>query len=207
MKDIIITLTGISGSGKTTVLRNLEEDFNYHKVITCTTREPRPSENEVHGEDYFFLDKEDFKSQVKENKFVESEEFDGNFYGTRWAEINSETTIPVAILEPNGAQNMKELFSQKGSKYEVIKVLLECPKEVAIERITKRDSTIPERLEKRLNSLNYKETDWQDRDYDLRLPFGSDISKINDLIKEKILEVQNEMKNSQKKKIRPKRCS
>jgi guanylate kinase len=200
MKKILLTLTGISGSGKTTVLSKLEDELPYHKVITCTTRDPRPSENEVHGIDYFFLNKKDFEKQIGENGFVEHEKFDENYYGTPWSQIKSKDTLPVAILEANGAQNMKALFSKEDSGYEVIRVLLECPKEVAIERITKRDSTIPERLEKRLNSINGKESDWQDREYDLKLPFGSSIQEIHELITKKIIDVQANLRTENKSK-------
>lgn len=188
-KEILMTITGMSGSGKSTILDKLSKDYNYHKVITCTTRDPRPSENEVNGVDYHFLEKEDFKSQIKENKFVESEAFDGNYYGTRWSDLSANDNIPVAIVEPNGAKNMKKLFSDKNSAYQVINVFLECPEEVAIQRLTSRDSSIPERLAKRLNSIQTKERTWADYDYDLRIPLNTSIKDIDRLIKEKIEDV------------------
>jgi len=191
MKKILITLTGISGSGKTTVQRRLTEDYQYNKVITCTTRDPRPAENEVDGVDYFFKTKKEFEEDIKKSNFVEYENFDENYYGTPWSQISSKDTLPIAILEAKGAQNMKKLFSVENSEYEVIRVFLDCPKEVAIERIKSRDSDIPERLNKRLNSIEGKEANWHSLEYDLILPFGSSIDKIHELITGKVIEVQN----------------
>lgn len=200
MKNILITLTGISGSGKSTVLRKLEEEHDYHKVITCTTRDPRPADNEKHGVDYYFLSKKDFKEQVNENKFVENEEFDGNHYGTRWSEIENKNTLPIAILEPNGAKNIKEILKDKN--YEVINVFIDCPPELAIERITKRDASIPERLEKRIKSIKTKESDWHERDYDLRIPPTGDINLINQKITEAIIDFRKKESIENKKNIK-----
>lgn len=206
MKNLLITLTGISGSGKSTVLKRLEEEFDYHKVITCTTREPRKADNEVNGVDYHFLSKEEFKKQVKEGLFVENEKFDENYYGTQWNELSNKETIPVAILEPNGAFNIKDTL--KNENYEVINVFIDCPPELAIERITKRDASIPERLEKRLKSINTKESDWHEKDYDLRVPPTGDIDLINQKTIEKIIEfrkkeaLENKTENKQKRKMK-----
>ena len=202
MKNILITLTGISGSGKSTVLKRLEEEHDYHKVITCTTRDPRPADNEQHGVDYYFLSKEDFKEQIKQNKFVENEEFDGNYYGTRWSEIENKHTLPIAILEPNGAKNIKEILKDKN--YEVINVFIDCPPELAIERITKRDATIPERLKKRLKSINTKESDWHEREYDLRVPPDGNIDFINQKIIETVINFRKKESLENKKDIKHK---
>jgi guanylate kinase len=199
MKNLLITLTGISGSGKSTVLRKLEEDYDFHKVITCTTREPRIADNEVDKVDYFFLSKENFENEVKNNKFVENEKFDGNYYGTRWSEIENKKTIPIAILEPNGAKNIKKIL--KDENYEVINVFIDCPPELAIERITRRDSSIPERLEKRLESIRTKEANWHTRDYDLKVLPDGNIKLINQQIVDKIIEFRKKesLENKPKK--------
>ncbi len=200
MKKILITLTGISGSGKTTLLKKLEDEFKYHKVITCTTRDPRVDDNEKHGVDYFFLDKKDFKNQVSEDKFVENEEFDGNYYGTQWNQIDKQDTLPVAILEPNGAQNIRKTL--QNHNYEVVRVFIDCPASVAIERITKRDANIPDKLERRLNSIKTKENDWHEKEYDVILPLNSTLKETHDLINNKIIEIQKEHSKKNKNNLK-----
>jgi guanylate kinase len=186
MKKILLTLTGISGSGKTTLLRKLQEQFMFHKVITCTTRDPRLDDNEKDGVDYFFLSVEDFQAQVADGKFAENESFCGNHYGTRWAEIATDTTIPVAILEPKGAMNLPSLL--ESHDYEVIKVFIDCPMEVAIERISKRDSNIPDKLAKRIESIQTKEADWDQYNYDVIIPLNSTTEEVNSLIQQVIID-------------------
>ena len=57
----LIAIIGKAGSGKDTVCKQLVKTYNYHKVIPYTTRPKR--ENEVEGEDYFFLSLPDFLTQ------------------------------------------------------------------------------------------------------------------------------------------------
>ena len=51
----MIVLVGESASGKSSIERNLVDNYGYKKIITYTTRQPRP--NEVDGVDYFIAKK------------------------------------------------------------------------------------------------------------------------------------------------------
>ena len=48
----VYVICGAAGSGKTTVAQYLRERFNMHRVVTHTTRPPRPGERD--GVDYHF---------------------------------------------------------------------------------------------------------------------------------------------------------
>lgn len=77
-----------SGSGKTTIVRHLlkQEELNLEFSISATSRDPRGTE--VHGEDYYFLSFEEFKSKIKNDEFLEWEEvYRDNFYGTLKTEV------------------------------------------------------------------------------------------------------------------------
>ena len=50
---MILILCGPTASGKSTTQKVLCEKYGFNKVVTYTTREPR--ENEVFGEDYYFV--------------------------------------------------------------------------------------------------------------------------------------------------------
>ena len=83
----LIVFSAPSGSGKTTIVRHLlaQEDLDLEFSISATSRSPR--ENEVDGEDYYFMDLKEFKSHIKNDDFLEWEEvYRDNFYGT----LNSE---------------------------------------------------------------------------------------------------------------------
>lgn len=83
----LVVFSAPSGSGKTTIVRHLlaQKDLNLEFSISATSRSPR--ENEVDGEDYYFMDLKKFKSHIKNDDFLEWEEvYRDNFYGT----LNSE---------------------------------------------------------------------------------------------------------------------
>ena len=59
MKNNLILLTGPSGVGKTSVAEKLLQDIpNLERLVTITTREPRPKEK--NGVDYHFISQKDF---------------------------------------------------------------------------------------------------------------------------------------------------
>ena len=55
------------------------------RAITCTTRPPRPGEQE--GTDYYFLDATTFLKRVQAGNFLEHATVYGNSYGTLKSEV------------------------------------------------------------------------------------------------------------------------
>jgi len=79
-RPLLVVLSGPSGVGKDTVLQRLRERYpEAYFAVTATTRPPR--ENETHGVDYFFLEREDFERRLAEGGFLESAVVYGNRYG------------------------------------------------------------------------------------------------------------------------------
>lgn len=194
MKPEIIIISGISASGKTTIQRKMTED-GYHKVITSTTRQPRIEEGEVNGVDYNFYDIEGFLSKKDKGDFAETEKHGENYYGTEWAALDNKETIPCAILEPKGAKNLKELLKKNG--WNAFTVWVDCPLDVAIERIKNRDGENKELLEKRLHLMRTVEKGWEGyMKYDLKI---SGLDNLDDNLK-KIKKIK---KNTRKSKKRP----
>lgn len=95
---------GASASGKTEVAKMLGTIFNIKKVVTHTTRAMRSGE--VNGVDYNFVSKDDFIQLMSDNYFVETVEYNNNFYGTSKSEMG---TNKVLIIEPNGLKPIKAL--------------------------------------------------------------------------------------------------
>jgi guanylate kinase len=102
----MIVLMGASASGKTEVAKMLGTLFSVKKVVTHTTREMRV--NEENGRDYHFVTKEEFKRLEANDYFVETVEYNGNFYGTSKDEIAMNK---VLIIEPTGLKPIKSLNS------------------------------------------------------------------------------------------------
>ena len=85
---LLVVVSGPSGVGKDTIidaLRGRPRDPDYHYVVTCTTRAPRPGE--VDGASYHFLDQKRFAALRDAGAFLEWAEVHGNWYATPRAEV------------------------------------------------------------------------------------------------------------------------
>ena len=79
-RGILTVISGFSGAGKGTVMKELLNHYDYSLSISATTRKPR--EGEVDGVNYFFLEKDKFESLIHESGLIEWAEYVGNYYGT-----------------------------------------------------------------------------------------------------------------------------
>lgn len=78
---ILLLVSAPSGGGKTTVCTSmLGRNPGLRRVITCTTRPPRPGE--VNGVDYHFFSPAEFEQRVGAGEFLEHASVYGNRYGT-----------------------------------------------------------------------------------------------------------------------------
>ena len=69
----LVIFSAPSGSGKTTIVRELLKRFNrFEFSISATSRQPRGQEQD--GVDYYFLTNDEFRSRVERDEFVEWEE-------------------------------------------------------------------------------------------------------------------------------------
>ena len=85
-RGVLCIVSGPSGSGKTTLCRGLSEtDSNCRYAVSCTTRPPRGGE--VDGQDYHFLEREDFEARATRGELLEWAEVHGNLYGTLKSEV------------------------------------------------------------------------------------------------------------------------
>ena len=68
MKGKLNVDSGPSGVGKGTIVKTLiKRRSDVVESVSCTTRAPRAGE--VHGREYYFLDKADFLKRIEENDF------------------------------------------------------------------------------------------------------------------------------------------
>lgn len=69
-RPVLLVLAGPAGSGKTTLCERLVAEVpGFERVVTATTREPRPGE--VDGRHYHFLSADVFDSRVAAGEFLE----------------------------------------------------------------------------------------------------------------------------------------
>ena len=69
-KGILVVVSGFSGSGKGTIMKELLRRYdNYALSISATTRSPR--EGEEDGREYFFKTREEFERMIAEGALIE----------------------------------------------------------------------------------------------------------------------------------------
>ncbi|WP_310551812.1 guanylate kinase [Paenibacillus glufosinatiresistens] len=104
-------LYGPSASGKTEIQRALLEDGDLERIITATSRPPRPGE--ANGVHYHFMDRGAFQQLAEQGGLVEYTRYNGEYYGTPRAELSERAAgerDAVVILELNGVRAVKKLF-------------------------------------------------------------------------------------------------
>ena len=85
---LLVIISGPSGVGKDTIidaLRDRPREPDYHYVVTCTTRAPRPGE--IPGISYQFLTPDQFHALRHAGELLEANEVHGNWYGTPRREV------------------------------------------------------------------------------------------------------------------------
>ena len=111
-KGILIVVSGFSGAGKGTLMKQLVHAYdNYALSVSMTTRKPRPGEQE--GREYFFVNREEFEEKIANNGLVEYAQYCDNYYGTprEYVEKQLEKGKDVILeIEIQGALKIKEKF-------------------------------------------------------------------------------------------------
>lgn len=112
-EGLLVVVSGPAGSGKSTLVERLiqENPESARRAVTATTRNPRPGEK--HGEDYYFLKREEFQAMIDAGEFLEYTEFNGNLYGTPRHSLDRELAkggVVILVIEVDGAESVKFFF-------------------------------------------------------------------------------------------------
>lgn len=146
-KGLKIVLSGPSGSGKGTIVKELISDDQFLLSISATTRAPRQGEEE--GVHYFFKTREDFEHMIAQNELLEYAEFCGNYYGTPKAFIEESVKNGKDVIleiEVKGAMQIKEIYP------DAIFIFVVPPSLAELEsRLVGRNTEAREVIDKRLN--------------------------------------------------------
>ncbi|MGN0432276.1 MAG: guanylate kinase [Lachnospiraceae bacterium] len=161
-KGILIVLSGFSGAGKGTLMKELMKTYdNYALSISMTTRSPRPGEED--GREYFFTTRENFEEKIAQNGLIEYAEYCGNYYGTprEYVEKQLQAGKDVILeIEIQGMRKVKQMFP------EMLPLFVTPPSAEELERrLTGRGTETAEVIAKRLQRAAQEAEGVEDYEY------------------------------------------
>ncbi len=161
-KGILVVVSGFSGAGKGTLMKNLLKNYdNYALSISMTTRKPR--EGEQDGKEYFFVSKEAFEEKAGQDGLVEYACYCGNYYGTPREYVETQLGMGKDVIleiEIQGALKVKEKFPSALLLF----VMPPSVKQLE-ERLTGRGTETPEVIGQRLRRASEEADGIEDYDY------------------------------------------
>ena len=147
-KGLLLVVSGPSGAGKGTICKALLNKNDQIKLsVSATTRKPR--NGEVHGVNYFFIEKEEFTKMIENGEFLEYAQIYDNFYGTPKAaiiECLEKGQDVILEIEMQGARQIKEVYPEG-----VFIFVLPPSLEELKSRIVGRGTETQEEIEKRFS--------------------------------------------------------
>jgi len=146
---LLIVISGPSGVGKDVTLNRMREmGYPFHFVVTATTRPRRLGE--IHGQDYYFVSKQEFNSMIEQNELLEHALVYGQYKGIPKAQVRQALASGqdvVMRLDVQGAATIRELASDA-----VLIFLVASSEEELITRLQARRTESPQDLKKRITT-------------------------------------------------------
>ncbi|HHW66761.1 MAG: guanylate kinase [Epulopiscium sp.] len=153
-KGIVVIISGPSGSGKGTIVKEMIKDDKYALSISVTTRSPRVGEED--GVHYFFKSKQEFEEMIHKGELIEWAEFCENYYGTPKSYVEKmlrEGKDVILEIEVQGALKVKESNPEAVLIFIVPPSLTEL-KNRLVGRGTEKEEIIEKRLKRALEELD-----------------------------------------------------
>lgn len=147
-KGLVFVLSAPAGTGKTTLVRMLKEEFEcITESVSCTTRPPRSGE--IDGKDYHFITEDEFTAKIKAGDFLEYAKVFDQSYGTskKYVMEQQEKGKHVfLVIDTQGAMKLKK------ADFSAIFVFVSPPSLMELKRrLFKRKTETVEHIEQRLS--------------------------------------------------------
>lgn len=149
---MILTATGASGSGKSTITKYLLEKLSGHSnlVVSHTTRQPR--ESDLPGE-YAYLNENDFDKLKDTGEFLWYVSVHGNRYGTTKSSVEKafiDQSFNFMIILDNAAQELWQYAKEKGQESHLKSFYINYPGADILRQRLKLRGDNDEEIEKRI---------------------------------------------------------
>ncbi|MEX1126782.1 MAG: guanylate kinase [Acidimicrobiia bacterium] len=102
-------VSGPSGSGKSSIVKELLDRLDLDFSVSVTTRLPRPGER--HGVHYSFISRKDFEGMIEKGELLEWAKYNDRYYGTPVAPVAAANAAGREVLleiEIQGARQVRE---------------------------------------------------------------------------------------------------
>ena len=159
----MLILSSPSGAGKTTLVRLLSKNRDFHISTSHTTRKSRI--NEIQGEDYHFVNNDEFKDLIKKNEFLEYAEVFNHFYGTTKTPVINNLKNGKNVIFDIDWQGTEQIKNKK-LEYKLITFFVLPPsKKVLFDRLSNRDMKDKLIAEERMKVFSKDIEHWKNYDY------------------------------------------
>jgi guanylate kinase len=163
---ILFLISAPSGGGKSTLLKLLSEKPDFTYSVSCTTRAPRPGEED--GRDYHFLSVAEFERRIAAGEFIEHAQVHGNFYGTLRRPILDSMDSGLDVMMDVDIQGAARIRADADARLQaaLVDIFLMPPSLAEVRRrLLKRGTETPGQLEVRLRNAETEMAQWKNYRY------------------------------------------
>jgi guanylate kinase len=157
---MLIVLTGPSGVGKDTVLRELFAlDPSLDYCVSYTTRPPRPGE--VNGVSYWFVDEPTFRAMIERDEFFEWSTVYGELKGRTFESVNTAIASgrdTVIKIDVQGAEKIRGRLGAAAMFVFLLPPSLDVLEQRLVDRATEDPASLQARRERAVAELAAKDT-------------------------------------------------
>lgn len=162
-RGLMLALSSPSGAGKTTLAKRLiSQNPDMVLSVSATTRKPRPGE--VDGQDYFFIDEDEFHRKVNAGEFYEWAKVFDRYYGTPKAPVEEALEDGRDVVFDIDWQGARALAESAGE--DLVRVFILPPSLTLLrDRLTKRAQDSLDIIEARMKDAKSEIEHYDEYDY------------------------------------------
>lgn len=167
--QLLVIISAPSGAGKTTLVHQLlAARPSLVRAVTCTTRPPRPGEQD--GTDYYFLAEAEFDRRLAAGEFLEHATVYGRHYGVLKSELTGKLRQGCDVLlnvDVQGCATLRERALADPDLGRATVMIFLAPPSLAVleQRLRRRNSDAEDVIARRLAVARQEITQWAHFDY------------------------------------------